>query len=149
MVKIGNHHGVWRSHEKVSFNFAIEVSYVYIWVDKRSLKMPKMVLKTLCLQSNSVTRHDGSLSKGQKWFENSKIKWDISSYFQRVWIYLWISVASFSNDPFIETINSSYSWRNSIGVVVSVSNARARVTKTCQWKIQKYEYDKKMQHFAK
>ena len=107
------------------------------------------VLKTLCLQSNSVTRHDRSISKGQKWFENSKIKWDISSYFQRVWIYLWISVASFSNDPFIETIHSSYSWRNSIGVVISISNAGARVTKTCQWKIQKYEYDKKIQHFAK
>ena len=43
MAKIGNHHGVWRSHKKVSFNIAIEVSYVYIWVDKRSLKMPKMV----------------------------------------------------------------------------------------------------------
>ena len=34
-------HGVWKSEKKVSFNIASEASYVYIWVDKSSLKMTK------------------------------------------------------------------------------------------------------------
>ena len=55
-------------------------------------------------------------------------------------IYLWTIVASFSNDPVLETINPSYSGRNSIGIVVSVFHARAkmriRISQRCQRRIQ-------------
>ena len=58
---------------KSSFNNASEASYVYMWVDKSSLKMPKLVhfgefLKTWSLWSNSVTR---KVSIGKKLVENS------------------------------------------------------------------------------
>ena len=54
---------VFENHKKVSFNSTLRAKRATftIWVDKSSLKMPKMVnfgdfLRTWSLQSNSVTR---------------------------------------------------------------------------------------------
>ena len=61
-------------------NIASEASYVTFWVDKSSLKMPKMI--NFCfwktLRSNSVTRC--YIFTGQKFIKNAK-KWSILASF--------------------------------------------------------------------
>ena len=76
--------------EKVSFNIASEVSYVYFLSWQKLIKNTKNgpfgeFLKTWSLRSNSVTRQ---VLIGQKLVENAKIqkfKCDILSNFQTMW----------------------------------------------------------------
>ena len=54
-------HGVWKSQKKSHLERAKRATFTF-WVDKSSLKMPKMVhfgevWKIWTLQSNSITRH--------------------------------------------------------------------------------------------
>ena len=93
--------------EKVSFNIASEASYVYILSGQKFIKNAKMV-KTWSLWSNSVTRQVKFI--GTKIGENAKIKklkWDILSSFQTMWMVLKVSISkmgSSNNRTFITLI---------------------------------------------
>ena len=89
--------------EKVSFNIASEVSYVYFLSWQKLIKNTKNgpfgeFLKTWSLRSNSVTRQ---VLIGQKLVENAKIqkfKCDILSNFQTMFLAKW----KFKSDIFAD-----------------------------------------------
>ena len=96
-------HGVWKSQKKSHSTWRAKRATFTFWVDKSSLKMPKIVnfdevLKTQSLRSNSVTRQVNF-----NWTKIGKFKWGIFRWFSNIENW-WSEMACNWILPFVQSV---------------------------------------------